>query len=770
MLYNKLSMVDKKRFKIIKSILLNMLFFCVGYALNLGGVNDVVSPYFYAFFFALGCLNINGFNYIIGMVASGIVYDFTMVSFVCLLGFVVSEIVFISLCKWKKGFKNRLITILLIILTNVPYFILRAVSPLTLTLCFVNLVLEIAFFYAYSQLFIGIERRGFKTRFAVDEFIGLILIIVPISISLYQTGIYGVNVGLVIFAELILLSSFLVGALECLSIASVFGLSVSMISGTVVPLGIMCLWALGVCAVKLVGRPIMVLVLIVVDVILGVQFNAYVGYGVKNLISLIVAGVIFILLPRKLLNKLKIRFMVECSELSLNELLKEEQTHILTKMKRLSFLFFQIHDVYSNMIIGSLDSNQIAQTIKKGLINKNCINCVKRIKCYDGTIVAERSIEDFVRLAVNKGGANIVDIPDFLASKCPKANYIMHSINAYLEEFRNYQNEIKKEDENKLVVSNQLLGISEILNNFTLNSLFGTRVAKEKEQALLDELLYNDIIVKECAIFEENCVFKRAILIVKNNKYKKKDFLDALNGFFKFKLDIIENKFAIHPGYKIITIVKASKYNYSFGVSKASPKLKSGDLYSNLDLENNKVMISISDGKGVGEKANRISEMTLSLIENFYKVGYSSNIIMDNVNEVMSFKSGENFCAIDVAVLDKNDGSVDFIKRGGTPTVIKSASEVKVIESDSLPVGVVENSKSKNSKVYLDSGDIVVLSSDGVFDAFVNTNEFAGFINNYSTNNMNEMAEAILNKAIKLYGGKVKDDMTVVCFRVILNR
>lgn len=756
-----------KNFKIS---LYNILFFALGLAMLYGGVNYVISPYFYALLFALFGVNIGLFKFIFGFVAAGLVFEFSASMFVYLLCSIVILLFMHYLGKTKKVFKQRWFIMLGLLLSNIPYFIFRAVSPLTLVLCFVNLILEIAFFYAYSQLFIGIHRRGFQTRLAVDEFIGLVILLLPLSITLYKINIFGVNLGFIIFALFIMLAGFVVGALESLSLAVIFGLSVLMCGGGVAFFGVTCLWALGATSVKPIGRPLMALVMLIIDVILGVYFNVYIDYGIFNIIAILVAAVIFIIIPRKTISKLRVKFCATTHELSLNELLKEEENHIITRMRRLGNLFYQIHDIYNNMLIGNLDDKQIVEAIKRGIINKNCMNCVKRQTCYDGGLFAEKAVEDFVKLGVNKGRVGVIDVPDFLASRCGKANYIMHSINAYLEEYRKYKSEIKKEDESKLIVSNQLLGVSEILNSFTLNSLFGVRAKKEREQALLDELLYNDIIVKECAIFEENLVFKRGILIVKNKGYKKSEFLNALSGFFKFKVDIIENKFTMAPGYKMVTIVKASKYDYTFGASKASPKLKSGDLYSKLELDENKVMISISDGKGVGEKANRISEMALSLIENFYKAGYNSNIIMDNVNEVMAFKSGENFSAIDVAVLNKNDGSVDFIKRGGTPSVIKSEGSVKVIESDSLPVGMVEGSKTKGVKEYLSSGDVVVLASDGVYDAFNDINSFAGFINNYNSVNMQQLADAILNKAIGLYGGKVQDDMTVVCFRVILNR
>ena len=87
-----------------------------------------------------------------------------------------------------------------------------------------------------------------------------------------------------------------------------------------------------------------------------------------------------------------------------------------------------------------------------------------------------------------------------------------------------------------------------------------------------------------------------------------------------------------------------------------------------------------------------------------------------------------------------------------------------------MPVGVLETSKSKIVNYYLNSGDVVVLASDGVFDAFKTSDNFAGFINNIPAINMQEFSKNILNQAIKLNRGQVYDDMTVMAIKVILNR
>ena len=63
------------------------------------------------------------------------------------------------------------------------------------------------------------------------------------------------------------------------------------------------------------------------------------------------------------------------------------------------------------------------------------------------------------------------------------------------------------------------------------------------------------------------------------------------------------------------------------------------------------------------------------------------------------------------------------------------------------------------------AGDVVVLSSDGVFDSFGDINEYLGYINNTNLVNMDMLCEAILSEAIKRNNGNIVDDMSVVAVR-----
>ena len=95
-----------------------------------------------------------------------------------------------------------------------------------------------------------------------------------------------------------------------------------------------------------------------------------------------------------------------------------------------------------------------------------------------------------------------------------------------------------------------------------------------------------------------------------------------------------------------------------------------------------------------------------------------------------------------------------------------------MFETESLPIGIVENEYingiSNNMKMkLLNKGDIMVIASDGVFDAFGSNAEYLDYVNNLQDINMNLLCENLLEEAKARQGGTAKDDMTVVAFRVL---
>ena len=192
----------------------------------------------------------------------------------------------------------------------------------------------------------------------------------------------------------------------------------------------------------------------------------------------------------------------------------------------------------------------------------------------------------------------------------------------------------------------------------------------------------------------------------------------------------------------------------------------SGDLHTLLKLSSGKYMLGICDGMGSGGLANQISNKTLNLIESYYRAGFESDEIISSVNNILLSQSVEESSALDLCVLDLNNLEADFIKLGAPNTFIKKKDRTEIVNFGTLPIGVVEEIKPKLQKRLIEPKDVIFMISDGVSDCFENENDLAGYISSLRSNNPQELADAVLKRALENNNNEAKDDMTVFVSRV----
>ena len=100
---------------------------------------------------------------------------------------------------------------------------------------------------------------------------------------------------------------------------------------------------------------------------------------------------------------------------------------------------------------------------------------------------------------------------------------------------------------------------------------------------------------------------------------------------------------------------------------------------------------------------------------------------------------------------------------------IKSGKKVSVIENESLPAGVDVWQESKHSKNTLQSGDFLVMVTDGVLE-YLHVKDRQGklmdIIAGGKSDNAGVMAQEILDRVLLDTGGYAMDDMTVVAIGI----
>ena len=124
---------------------------------------------------------------------------------------------------------------------------------------------------------------------------------------------------------------------------------------------------------------------------------------------------------------------------------------------------------------------------------------------------------------------------------------------------------------------------------------------------------------------------------------------------------------------------------------------------------------------------------------------------------------------MDVAIFDLYKGIVEFIKNGSCKTYIKNKQTIEIVESNSLPLGILNDVDFSVYDRDMHDGDILVMCSDGITDSVPEQTDdkwLVRLIKDINTNNVKKMADIILREAVDNGYGVAKDDMTVIVAKV----
>ena len=192
----------------------------------------------------------------------------------------------------------------------------------------------------------------------------------------------------------------------------------------------------------------------------------------------------------------------------------------------------------------------------------------------------------------------------------------------------------------------------------------------------------------------------------------------------------------------------------------------SGDSNLNIRLKDGKYLVAISDGMGSGKKAKKSSMQTLRLLENLLLSGFDKNTSLELINTSLVNQNKEIFSTLDIAIVDLYLGKIEFIKSGACPTYIKSKKKVQIIKANSLPAGILEESNIQIFDKDIESGDIMLMCSDGILDSNIEYKNkelwIKYMLEDIETSNTQKIADIILNEAIDNNYGTAKDDMSII--------
>ena len=349
---------------------------------------------------------------------------------------------------------------------------------------------------------------------------------------------------------------------------------------------------------------------------------------------------------------------------------------------------------------------------------------------------------------------------------------IIHVINISYKVSKNDFIWIKKVEQNKKNMGKQLTEVSKAIKNMAKDLEEETEKEKDfqnEKMQIIELLKQKDIPVEEISINKEDrffvTIYAREILETAKLELIQKLISQVLN-----EKIVLNDEASLGTRYLYLS---DDKYEMAIGNSMAT-KSKSevtGDSILNIRLKDGKYLVALSDGMGTGTQARKSSMQALKLLENLLLSGFDKKTSLNLINSALINQNEETFATLDIAIVDLYKGNIEFIKSAACPSYIKNNRRVQIIKANSLPTGVVEKGNIQTLDYDLNSGDILLMCTDGILDANIEYKNkelwLRYLLEDIETNNTQKIADLILNEAIDNNFGVIKDDMSVIVCKFI---
>lgn len=703
------------------------------------------------------CLLAQGFGLPVLLLyaASALAFDFSVYGLVCYVVPAVGAYLAALLFKRRGGIKLVYVFAAWVFLSFLKLIYVRDLAGIG------TYFIELAVFVLLALVFFGCvrclaERRKKLTQ---EETVSVCVTIVYLLLCLEPYAVFGVSVSRILVLFLLPCVLLVFGRERALVFSVLAGAAVSVYTQNSVYLG----WYAAVCVVAAVfyhtNEVVYGCAVLAGELLLDVFFD-YPGLTYFHVVFYAVATAVFLLLIRPL-KTLRAKFSDETKMSKV--LLNRSRSDLSLRLKDVSDVFREMSELFEDMAGQAIPAEEAKLMLTRECFDRVCLACPNGKNCLREETRLYNSIHAAVERAIEKGKITLIDVPDFLNAHCVKLNVVMSLVNQLSISYRQYQTLSKNLDSGKQLLRSQFDGVSHIFDSLAAELQCTVSADNTGETRLREFFKNSGVRCAETLIFSD----KSTACAIVEGENDQAELAQVVSRFFGTKY-VVDRYQEVAAGSWCAYFKRAPKFDVIFGSAQTAKEgsEKSGDVHTLVKISDTKFLIALCDGMGSGTRAEKISSASISLVENLYRAGFSSEFILKTVNKLLITCFEECFTTLDIAVFDLNEARCDFIKLGSADSYVKGREFARRVSCCSMPLGILEEIKPATSTETLESGDVVFLASDGVTDSFHDRDEMLEFVSSIDCANPQECAKLLLERALANYGGASKDDMTVLTMRV----
>lgn len=482
----------------------------------------------------------------------------------------------------------------------------------------------------------------------------------------------------------------------------------------------------------------------------------------QSVLSAVIPSLLFLAIPAPVMRRAESKLVFYREKHLPRVAINRNRAAIGEQLFEISSVFREIQTTFA--ALGSTEAQDGAKEYIHGCVKESvCKSCQNYRSCMRSGL--DNALKTLIDVGAAKSKASLIDVPNELAEICTNQSEILYAVNHRLTDYRKYMLETENAADGRQLLAGQAQGVSEILKNIALEQSAPLTIYSDKEKELDVALLKAGVVCSEVLVSGETDNLTLSLVTFGKADVKK---IAAIASSVLNAPMIISDRLTLGKNKFCCILRRKPAYDAAFGVATMmkSGETASGDTHSVIKIDERRFMIALSDGMGSGEYARRVSESTVSLLESFYRAKMPSPLVLSTINKLLTFSREETFACVDIAVVDLDTGTADVVKIGSPLGFILSGNTLKILESGSLPLGILESLHPDASSYSLEADDVLLFLSDGITSAFGSSADLYEALKHIPAANPQQMADSLLAQALKLYGGIAKDDMTVLAVRL----
>lgn len=607
-------------------------------------------------------------------------------------------------------------------------------------------------------------KKGLKYKLKGEEYACLLafVIIFGVGVSHFVSPLVWKGIS----ACAILFCCFLFRFGVSTTVSAVLGISLAFYYGNLSLISVFLLWGITCGFLIKFNRFASALALPLTDLLSQLIFSVYNVYQMAEFLPVLISALLFCIIPTKPLSRLKEKLFLFREKQLVRQTINRNKTMLSNRLYELSGIFTEMKCAFNALQKAEISPETAKTRVATQTISRVCEECTKNKRCITDVAKRNRAICKMVDVGFAKGRLTLIDMPKALGDTCARPSDILYALNKALAEYRSYCLEKQNASIGRELLAQEADGVAEILKNLALESGALLSFQCNLERRLSESLFHAGYSVSELLIYGENDNLSISMILT-----MQEFSLPALQNVISKTVGtdfLLCDKANITDDKTYLIFKKQAPYDAVFGISKAIKEgsIVSGDTHSVIKIDGDKFMIALSDGMGSGENAQKVSSIALSLIESFYKAGLSGNLILNTVNKLLSINAEDNFTALDISVVDLKNCQADFIKYGSPYGFILGERGIKIVEGNSLPLGILDDLKPSVCHTDLSQESMILLVTDGISDAFGSADDLIEFVRSLPALNPQSLTDEILKRALQLSNEKPADDMTALAVRI----